>query len=63
MLCPFCDCELLTIHRHGIQINRCPHCGGKWFDRGELNKLMRETLPEQGEAEPAGKNGDGTRKS
>ena len=24
----------------GIIINRCPSCGGLWFDRGELDKVQ-----------------------
>lgn len=42
MLCPFCNCELRTVLRKGIESDHCPCCGGKWFSRGEMDKLMRE---------------------
>lgn len=40
MNCPLClDQTLQAHHRHGMEIDICPHCKGVWLDRGELERL------------------------
>ena len=38
MKCPVCpDSELETLMTtQGVEIERCPRCGGVWLDRGEI---------------------------
>ena len=41
--CPRCSCAMAVLNYaqdSGIIINRCPSCGGLWFDRGELDKVQ-----------------------
>ena len=40
MHCPKCGFNLDTISFHGVQIDRCFHCGGTWLDHGELEQLV-----------------------
>ncbi|MFV0526234.1 MAG: zf-TFIIB domain-containing protein [Acidimicrobiales bacterium] len=41
MNCPLChDRALVPHHRAGIEIDVCPHCGGVWLDRNELDRLL-----------------------
>jgi len=28
-------------NKHGIRIEHCPVCRGKWFDQGELERLLK----------------------
>ena len=30
--------------RQGIEIDYCPDCRGVWLDRGELDKIIEETV-------------------
>jgi Zn-finger nucleic acid-binding protein len=41
--CPKChhDMELASYDR--IQVDRCTHCKGLWFDSGELEELRKDT--------------------
>ncbi len=40
-LCPHCRSHLLEPLRHKeIEIDACMHCGGLWFDRHELDKVV-----------------------
>jgi Zn-finger nucleic acid-binding protein len=41
MYCPKCDAELQMTNKHGITIKHCPICHGKWFDQGELERLLK----------------------
>jgi len=41
MNCPRCDTELQMTNKHGIRIEHCPVCRGKWFDQGELERLLK----------------------
>ena len=41
MKCPKCGDALQTINRHGVQIEHCPTCQGKWLDQGELERLLK----------------------
>ncbi|MFW6158460.1 MAG: zf-TFIIB domain-containing protein, partial [Planctomycetota bacterium] len=45
MKCPKCrDVELEQIEKHGIELDRCPTCGGMWFDQGEVDELEDQRL-------------------
>jgi Zn-finger nucleic acid-binding protein len=33
--------------RSGIEIDYCPECRGVWLDRGELDKIIERSLPQQ----------------
>jgi len=40
-LCPKCQKEPLSIlHRAGVELDGCSHCGGLFFDKGELEKIL-----------------------
>jgi len=40
-LCPKCQGQALhTYMRAGVELDRCPSCGGLFFDYGELDKVM-----------------------
>jgi Zn-finger nucleic acid-binding protein len=43
MKCPIDGRPLETNHRSGVEINHCPQCRGVWLDRGELEKIIRNT--------------------
>jgi Zn-finger nucleic acid-binding protein len=41
--CPRCSRRLRTIgigKETKIELDRCPRCGGLWFDRGELSAVI-----------------------
>ncbi|MFV0259865.1 MAG: zf-TFIIB domain-containing protein [Acidimicrobiales bacterium] len=53
MNCPLChDRALVPHHRSGIEIDVCPHCGGVWLDRNELDRLL-SVAPGPASAGPA----------
>ncbi|MEP7346200.1 MAG: zf-TFIIB domain-containing protein [Gemmatimonadaceae bacterium] len=39
MKCPKCGATLIETDFHHIKIDKCPECGGLWFDRGEIDML------------------------
>jgi Zn-finger nucleic acid-binding protein len=40
MECPKCRTgEMEPIVFEGVEVNRCPNCGGLWFDTGEAESL------------------------
>ncbi len=39
MLCPRCNAELQIEHHHGIEVDHCPSCNGRWLDHRELDQL------------------------
>jgi Zn-finger nucleic acid-binding protein len=41
MDCPRCKSSLTARNREGIEIDICEKCGGIWFDKGELGKLVK----------------------
>jgi Zn-finger nucleic acid-binding protein len=44
---PICPVEGTNLERvvfQGIEVDVCRECGGIWFDRGELDDVMREAL-------------------
>lgn len=40
LVCPKDASVMLTIRVEDIEIDRCPTCGGIWFDLGELRQLL-----------------------
>ena len=40
-LCPHCAQELEKIKMRGIEIDRCRECGGRWFDKYEIEAFLR----------------------
>ena len=53
MNCPVCRVPLAMSERQGIEIDYCPQCRGVWLDRGELDKIIERSVPEQGAAPQA----------
>lgn len=46
MKCPVCGTvDLLMSERSGVEIDYCPQCRGVWLDRGELDKIIKRSLP------------------
>lgn len=44
MNCPRDGAELRIEHHHGIEVDRCPECNGRWLDHDELDQL-EATVP------------------
>lgn len=48
MKCPVNpDVDLIHVSANGIELERCPECGGLWLDRGELEKLIAIAAAEE----------------
>jgi uncharacterized protein len=47
MKCPVDDTELVMSDRQGIEIDYCPKCRGVWLDRGELDKIIERSSPDE----------------
>jgi len=43
MKCPDDGIEMRRIDYRGINLEECPRCRGRWFDRGELTKAKDKT--------------------
>ena len=41
MKCPKCGYDLITGEWHGIEVDQCTHCHGVWFDKGEVENLLK----------------------
>jgi phage FluMu protein Com len=39
MKCPKCGATLVETEFHHIKLDKCPECGGLWFDKGEIEML------------------------
>ena len=50
MPCPVDGTQLVMSERQGIEIDYCPTCRGVWLDRGELDKIIERSAPEQAPA-------------
>lgn len=37
--CPFSPMEEKTVH--GVAVDECPKCGGRWYDAGELGRSVQ----------------------
>ena len=45
MICPRCQVEMTVENRHGMEIDHCPSCNGRWFDHEELEHLEDSVFP------------------
>jgi len=45
MRCPKCGMELEEIEFRGVQVDHCFSCGGMFFDRGEIEKIIEQKDP------------------
>jgi uncharacterized protein len=49
MKCPVCEGVNLAMgERQGVEIDYCPKYRGVWLDRGELDKIIQRSVPQQG---------------
>ena len=48
MKCAKCSTELERLVVKKIEIDRCPACGGIWFDRKELDEILQLDLKTSG---------------
>ena len=39
MRCPKCRADMEPIEHEGVEIDRCEHCSGMWFDAGEMEAV------------------------
>ena len=53
MACPVDGTPLVMSERQNIEIDYCPTCRGVWLDRGELDKIIERSAPEQPQAPQA----------
>ncbi|MDA3793144.1 MAG: zf-TFIIB domain-containing protein [Elusimicrobia bacterium] len=44
MICPVCNKKLKTINYENQEVDLCLKCGGIWFDKGELLKVVNGLL-------------------
>ena len=44
MKCPRCNVDLIIERYHGIEVDHCPACNGRWLDHHELDDL-EATVP------------------
>jgi Zn-finger nucleic acid-binding protein len=49
MKCPNDDTTLIMSERQNIEIDYCPTCRGVWLDRGELDKIIERSAPQNTE--------------
>lgn len=42
-VCPRCDCALVVLSWHDMDVDVCPLCRGVWLDQGELEELLERT--------------------
>ena len=42
--CPECAAALATIEVEGLKLDRCPACGGVWFDFEEVDAILRRDV-------------------
>ncbi|ODN41588.1 TFIIB-type zinc ribbon-containing protein [Piscirickettsia litoralis] len=48
MQCPVCKTTTLQLsERQQVEIDYCPDCRGVWLDRGELDKIIERSEPQQ----------------
>ena len=44
MKCPRDSVDLMVEHHHGIEVDHCPDCNGRWLDHHQLDEL-ESTVP------------------
>ena len=47
MRCPRDGTDLIEEHLHGIEVDHCPACNGRWLDHHELDELEATRADEQ----------------
>ena len=47
MQCPRDGTDLIEEHVHGIEVDHCPTCNGRWLDHHELDELEATQADEQ----------------
>ena len=47
--CPRDGAQLAIEHHHGIEVDHCPTCNGRWLDHHELDELEATTGAEEGD--------------
>jgi len=47
MRCPRDSTDLVEEHMHGIEVDHCPTCNGRWLDHHELDELEATRADEQ----------------
>lgn len=48
MNCPVCpETNLVMSERQGVEIDYCPNCRGVWLDRGEIDKIIERSAPQE----------------
>ena len=47
MRCPKCRADMEQVDYEGIEVDRCWHCKGIWFDAGEIEALARQGAAEK----------------
>lgn len=45
--CPRDGAELEIEHHHGIEVDHCPTCNGRWLDHHELDALEAAVAPQE----------------
>ena len=48
-MCPVCRERMIAYELDGVEIDRCPACGGTWLDAGELQMLTERAGVDVGE--------------
>lgn len=43
MICPVCRQDMIVVEYRQIEIDYCHKCSGIWFDKGELELLLKTT--------------------
>jgi Zn-finger nucleic acid-binding protein len=43
MICPVCKIDMMVIEYRQIEIDFCHRCSGIWFDRGEMELLLKKS--------------------
>jgi Zn-finger nucleic acid-binding protein len=42
MKCPKCGMDLTEINFAGVSVDKCFHCEGMWFDKGEVDLIEKK---------------------
>ncbi len=43
--CPSCKGEMLSAAKDRVAVDSCPHCNTLWFDRSELEQVLKLKAP------------------
>lgn len=45
--CPKCGCDMTEIYLEEIKIDKCSFCEGIFFDKGELEELLKKKIEQK----------------